>query len=425
MQRRKHEMAGFGGCQNHCHGLGIAHLAHQNDIGILPQDAAQRAGEVGRILADFDLLDDGFAVGMHVLDGIFDGHDVIVTRVVDQIDQRGERGAFPASGRSRDQNQTLAGFRKTPQSRRQVQRFERRNFFRQQADAARDGAALVVNVGAETPDAVAAEAEVDGLVAAEFLRLRGGHQRQQQIARSFGGERRTGGMRKRAADAQCHGDIGDQQQIGSAEAHGVSEHGVERGKIAVVKDGSGLGAGVARTGNSAVQLSHNLREFILVARHLSSILLQTLTALREALRKGPGNSGGVAFGLTFQFVALCGYRLGKLLVGAHIAEVEIHAEKHCAHGAGEERGGGSDIGGRQAGHESGGLCAKGQATHSRTRRVHRNFDGFQRSAGRHVCMECADVEVGKFGQTRRLEACAIEKSRDILALARYAEYLGQ
>ena len=162
-------MAGLGGCQNRCHGLGIAHFTHQNHVGILPQNAAQRTGEIRRILADLDLLDDGLAVGMHILDGIFDGHHVIVTRAVDQIDQRGQRGAFPAAGRSRHQNQTLAGFRQTPQRRRQMQRFERRNLFRQQADAARDGAALEMNVGAETPDAFAAEAEVHGLVALQFL----------------------------------------------------------------------------------------------------------------------------------------------------------------------------------------------------------------------------------------------------------------
>ena len=94
---------------------------------------------------------------MHELDRVFDGDDVIAAMGVDQVDQRGERGAFAAARRPGDQHQALPRFGQPAQDRRQMQRFERRDLFRQQPEAARDGAALVVDVGAEAADAFAAE----------------------------------------------------------------------------------------------------------------------------------------------------------------------------------------------------------------------------------------------------------------------------
>ena len=142
-----------------------------------------------------------------------------------------------------------------------MQGFERRNLFGQQPDAARDGPALEVNVRAETADALAAEAQIHGFVALQFLALRGRHQGQQQISRALGGERRTRECESTPPYAQRHGNVGDQQQIGRAEPHGVRQHGIQRGEVLRI-----VLPGIARAGRGTVQFRDNLRQLILVAR---------------------------------------------------------------------------------------------------------------------------------------------------------------
>ena len=61
-------MAGLGGGERGGHGLAIAHLSHQNDVGTLAQDGAYRLGEAGSVVADLDLLDDRAAIGVLVFD---------------------------------------------------------------------------------------------------------------------------------------------------------------------------------------------------------------------------------------------------------------------------------------------------------------------------------------------------------------------
>ncbi len=202
-------MSGFGCGQGHGDGLGIAHFANQDHIGILAKDGAQGAGEAGRVGADLDLLDHGVAVGMDELDGIFNGNDMITAVSVDEIDQRGQRGTFAASGGSGDQDQALPHFGQAAQAGRQMERFERRDFFGKHAKAAGDGASLVVDVGAETANAFAAETEVGGFGALQFLRLSLSQQGQQELAGVIGGERGTCARGKRAAYSQGYGGTGD------------------------------------------------------------------------------------------------------------------------------------------------------------------------------------------------------------------------
>ena len=57
VQRGKHQVAGFGGGQHGGHGFGVAHFAHQDHVRRLAHDAAQGAGEIGRVAAHLDLLD--------------------------------------------------------------------------------------------------------------------------------------------------------------------------------------------------------------------------------------------------------------------------------------------------------------------------------------------------------------------------------
>ena len=59
----------------------------------------------------------------------------------------------------------------------------------------------------------AAETQIHGLIALQFLALGVRQQRKQQISRALGSQRRACGVRQNAANTQSYGHIGNQQQI--------------------------------------------------------------------------------------------------------------------------------------------------------------------------------------------------------------------
>ena len=148
-------------------------------------------GEIGRIAAHFDLLDDGAAVGVLVLDRVFDGHHVRRAAGVDEVDERGQGGGLAAAGGAGHQHQPLPALGQFGERGRQVQRFERRNARGQQPDAGRQRAALVMDVDAEAAEAFAHEAQVHRLLLLQLLQLPRLEQRQHQAAHVVGFERRA------------------------------------------------------------------------------------------------------------------------------------------------------------------------------------------------------------------------------------------
>ena len=78
VQRGEHEVAGLRRVQRDLHRLGVAHLADQDDVGVLAQRRPQRLGEGRRVLADLALADHALVVLVHELDRVLDGDDVIV-----------------------------------------------------------------------------------------------------------------------------------------------------------------------------------------------------------------------------------------------------------------------------------------------------------------------------------------------------------
>ena len=69
-------MAGLGREQRDLGGLEVAHLADEDDVGILAQGGAQRPREAVGVEADLALVDDAAPVLVHELDGVLDGDDV-------------------------------------------------------------------------------------------------------------------------------------------------------------------------------------------------------------------------------------------------------------------------------------------------------------------------------------------------------------
>ena len=97
VQRRQHEVSRERRLHRDPRRLDVAHLADEDDVGILAQDRLEPAGErdVG-LLVDLDLVDRR----EDVLDRVLDGRDVAVG-VVDLAERRVQRRGLPAPGRSR------------------------------------------------------------------------------------------------------------------------------------------------------------------------------------------------------------------------------------------------------------------------------------------------------------------------------------
>jgi len=154
-----------------------------------------------------------------VLDGVFDGDDVLAAARVDQVEQCGQRRGFAAARGTGHQQQPVLAFRQAAQHRRQVQGFERRDPRRQQPYAGRQGAALVVYVGAASRRLAAYEAEIHRAPLLQLLVLPRREQRQHHGAQVLG--RQGGrGMRRRPGAVHAHrgGRAADQQQVGSVQA---------------------------------------------------------------------------------------------------------------------------------------------------------------------------------------------------------------
>ena len=92
---REDEVAGLRRRQRDPHGLGIAHLTDDDDVGRLAERSPQRGRKVRCVDADLDLLDDAGLMRVLVFDRIFDRDDVPCVAPVDFLYERGERRRFP------------------------------------------------------------------------------------------------------------------------------------------------------------------------------------------------------------------------------------------------------------------------------------------------------------------------------------------
>ena len=146
VQAGKHQVASLGGFENHLHGFAVAHFAHQDHLGRLPQGGAQRQREVRRIAVQFPLVDGGPLVIVQKLDGIFDGDDVAGLLFVDAVEQRRQGGRLSRPARSRNQNNAIAEVCDFPELQRKSQSGELGNRGRNHAHDHRAAAALDENI---------------------------------------------------------------------------------------------------------------------------------------------------------------------------------------------------------------------------------------------------------------------------------------
>ena len=142
VQRREDEMARLRGLQRDLSRLGVAELADQDDVGVLPEHAPERLPEALGVEADLALVDDALLVVVEHLDRILDGHDVLAARAVDLVEHRRERRGLPRAGRTRDEDEPALLGREPADAGRKVKLVESRNPVRDHAKSEGDRPAL-------------------------------------------------------------------------------------------------------------------------------------------------------------------------------------------------------------------------------------------------------------------------------------------
>jgi hypothetical protein len=161
VQSREDEVACLGRLQSGLGRLGVAQLADEDHIGVLPHRAAEGLLERDRVEADLALVDDRLLVAMQDLDRVLDRDDVLPTRAVDVVDDRRERGRFPGAGRAGDEDESAPLFGEPPHARREAQLVEGRHLVGNRAEGERRCAALPEPVDAKAREAFGRIGEVE------------------------------------------------------------------------------------------------------------------------------------------------------------------------------------------------------------------------------------------------------------------------
>jgi hypothetical protein len=97
------EVTRLGRAQGGVDRLLVAHLADEDDVGVLAQDAPQGARERARVHPDLALVDQRALVGVQDLERVLDRDDVTGARGVDVVDHRRERRRLARSRRAGEQ----------------------------------------------------------------------------------------------------------------------------------------------------------------------------------------------------------------------------------------------------------------------------------------------------------------------------------
>ena len=114
------------------------------------------------------LVDQAFLGLVYEFDGIFDGEDVVVAIVVDEIDHRGQRRTLARASGTRDEDQAARDHTDVPEGLAHVQVFHSQDFGRNGSKYRARTAVLIEGVDPEARDARHLEREV-GLE--EFLEV--------------------------------------------------------------------------------------------------------------------------------------------------------------------------------------------------------------------------------------------------------------
>ena len=157
MKRGQHEMAGLPRRERHLHGLGIAHLADDDNVGSLPQRRAERGREIRRVDADLNLLDDAamvevlVSIGSSIVTMCRASRRLISSTSAASVVLFPEPVGPPMSTRPRGSRAAVRPPAGKPERR------QPRHTRRQQAHGGRGPAALAMQVDPESADAARSE----------------------------------------------------------------------------------------------------------------------------------------------------------------------------------------------------------------------------------------------------------------------------
>lgn len=146
VQRAHDKVSGLGSRDGSGNRLIVAHLADEDDVGVLTQGAAQRRSKAAHIGADLALVDQRAAALIDVLDGVLNRDDVVAARLIDVVDHGGQRGGFAAARGACDQDQAARLVGQLCQNGRHGQLLQGRDRVVQQAQCGRGPALLVKDV---------------------------------------------------------------------------------------------------------------------------------------------------------------------------------------------------------------------------------------------------------------------------------------
>ena len=118
------QVAGLGGVDAGLEGFAVAHLADQDDVGVLADRVLEGRLPVGDVEADLALVDDRLLVGEDELDRVLDGQDVHRFALVDVVEHRGDGGALAAAGDAGQDDHALVEVAELLDRRRQAQLLE-------------------------------------------------------------------------------------------------------------------------------------------------------------------------------------------------------------------------------------------------------------------------------------------------------------
>ena len=180
-------MARLGGLDRNRHRLEIAHLADEDDVGILAQRRAQRALERVGVRPDLALVDEALLVVVHELDRILDRDDVVVAVPVDVVDHRAERRRLARAGRPGHEHEALRQPAQLQDVRREAELLGGQDLARNHAEDGARPLAIHEDVGAEPrePDDLVREVRV--VPGGELARVLVGNDRPEELPQMVAG----------------------------------------------------------------------------------------------------------------------------------------------------------------------------------------------------------------------------------------------
>lgn len=204
MERRKDQVTCLGCMKCRLKGLAVAHLADEDNVGILTQGSSESWSKPRHIDTDFTLTKAATLIGKEVLNGILEGNHVEIGSLVEVTEQSGEGRALTRTSRSADKHDAVTKLSELSKGWIEMDLSKRRRRRLNQAQDSARRAALLEGIDAVTSASGghAVESVVNlmlGEPSGTEKRREGGLDKAEHL---FGGEWRHLGGHQSAVDAE-------------------------------------------------------------------------------------------------------------------------------------------------------------------------------------------------------------------------------